>query len=709
MTRRLTLALAVALCMSLVSSAVVARGPEFAPGAPGHGDPYFPLDGNGGYDVSHYLLDVRYNPADDRLVGVATITARATQALSRFNLDLDGLRVQSVKVDGRAASWRHRDGELTITPRSGLPDKASFLTVIEYRGVPQTLPDFSGFIHTDDGALVIGEPHVAATWFPANDHPTDRAAFTFRVTVPNGLEVVANGILGGQRTSGAWTTWTWDAKHPMASYLAGMAIGELAISAYRQGGIRYWDALDPDLFDPVATPTSGVQFALSQQADLSYKRLARTIAVPAEGATLSLWVTRDTEQFFDFFFVEAHTPGIDDWTTIPDLEGHATQDVGFVCPFSHELHPFLAHYQSPPTTEEEPCGSTGDTGDWWAAGGPSDGPEQWTIDLSAFAGGEVEIALAYASDDIIQGNGVFIDDIVVSTGEGSTSFEDDGDTMDGWTVPGAPEGSPGNENDWIVGTVTDTPPSIGEIATGSLARQPEIIAFLEGSFGRYPFNAAGGIVDDLDVGFALENQTRPIYSPVFFSDSFSGDSVIVHELAHQWYGDSLTLEAWQHIWLNEGFATYAEWMWAEHEGLGTAQEIFDFWYGIDADDPFWSVVIGDPGPELLFDFSIYIRGGMTLHQLRLAVGDDAFFEVLRRWARSQAGDTVTTDEFIALAERISGQQLDELFETWLFTPAKPVLEGEASRLAPSDLRGGESRGAQAELDRMRDGTEAFRK
>jgi len=709
MTRRLSLSLAVAICVSLVASPAVARAPSFTPGSPGVGDPYFPLDGNGGYDVAHYLLDVRYNPADDRLVGVATITARATQALSRFNLDLDGLRVQSVKVDGRAASWRHRDGELVITPRSGLPSGTRFVTVIEYRGVPQTLPDFSGFIHTDDGALVIGEPHVAATWFPANDHPTDRAAFTFRVTVPKGLEVVTNGILEGQRTSGAWATWTWDAKHPMAPYLAGMAIGELAISAYRQGGIRYWDALDPDLFAPVATPSSGVQFAISQQADLSYKRLARTITIPADGATLSFWVTRDTETFFDFFFVEAHTPGADDWTTLPDLEGIATQEPGFACPFSLELHPFLAHYLSPPAAEGEQCGTSGDTGDWWAATGASEGPEQWTVDLSAWAGDEVEVALSYASDDIIQANGVFVDDIIVSTGVGSTSFEEDGDVMDGWTVPGAPEGSPGNENDWIVGTVDDTPPPIGEIATASLARQPEIIGFLEGIFGRYPFNAAGGIVDDAEIGFALENQTRPIYSQDFFTDSVSGDSVVVHELAHQWVGDNLTVEAWEHIWLNEGFATYAEWLWSDREGLGTAQEIFDFWYGIDPEDPFWTVVIGDPGPDLMFDFAVYIRGGMTLHQLRLTVGDDAFFEILRRWARSQAGETVTTDEFIALAERISGQQLDDLFETWLFTPAKPVLEGETSVLASPDARLGESRGLQAELNRMRDRSESLRK
>ena len=152
-----------------------------------------------------------------------------------------------------------------------------------------------------------------------------------------------------------------------------------------------------------------------------------------------------------------------------------------------------------------------------------------------------------------------------------------------------------------------------------------------------------------------------------------GDAVVVHELAHQWVGDSLAVAGWQEIWLNEGFATYAEWLWSEAEGLGTAQEVFDaFAAGIAADDPFWSVTIGDPGPDLLFDGAVYYRGAMTLHALRLAVGEPDFFRILRVWAQSREGDNVTTDEFTALAERISGDQLDAFFATWLFTAEKPA-------------------------------------
>ena len=217
-----------ALVVATAAALAVAPGTaqaqvDYTPGAPGVGDPYFPLDGNGGYDVDHYGLEVAYDPKTDVLTGTATVSASATQNLSSFNLDLDGLTVRSIRVDGRPSDWSRDGDELTVTPRRGIDDGSTFTAVIRYDGVPQTLPDGSGFFHTDDGALALGQPHVADTWFPVNDHPIDKASYTIAITVPEGLEAISNGALESQRTKKGLTTWTWNAVEPMASYLAMMA------------------------------------------------------------------------------------------------------------------------------------------------------------------------------------------------------------------------------------------------------------------------------------------------------------------------------------------------------------------------------------------------------------------------------------------------------------------------------------------------------
>jgi hypothetical protein len=645
-----------------------------SPGAPGAGDPYFPLDGNGGYDVGHYDLGLHYDPGTGVLRGKATIRARAKMKLSRFDLDFVGLSIDKLRVDGERATWSRDGQELRISPKRRLHKHERFTVTVRYHGVPQILDGGPGFIATDDGFDVAGEPHGAAGWFPVNDHPTDKASYTFRVTVPSGLQVVANGHLADVDSHAGWSRWTWQEPDPMASYLATVDVGEWTATDYTKGGLRFYDAIDPDLFDPIAAPSTGTHFAVSQQADSSYKRLSRQITVPAGAATVGSTITRDTEEDWDFAFVEVHTVGQDNWTTLPDLNGHTTQDTGFSCLAWPDLHPFIAaHYQ---TIDQDAgtCDPTGATGEWWAISGSSGGPEQWQVDLGDYAGSTVELSISYVSDESVQNAGLFVDDIVVSTGEGSTSFESG---FDGWTPAGPPPGSPGNENNWIIGTVADVPPPPGEIAAGSFAREPEIIGFLASQFGRYPWQDVGGIVDDVEgLGFALETQNRPIYSRDFFTDPISGDDVVVHELAHQWFGDSLAVGRWRDIWLNEGFATYAEWLWSEHEDLGTVQENFDAWYdGIPADDPFWDVIIGDPGPDDLFNFAEYIRGAMTLQVLRQTVGDAHFFRILKAWAQSRADDNVRTAQFIRLAERISGQQLDDLFQTWLYTAGKPALPG----------------------------------
>jgi aminopeptidase N len=149
----------------------------------------------------------------------------------------------------------------------------------------------------------------------------------------------------------------------------------------------------------------------------------------------------------------------------------------------------------------------------------------------------------------------------------------------------------------------------------------------------------------------------------------------------------VAVQRWRDIWLNEGFASYAEWLWGEHEGQGTADETFDFFYEvIDASDPFWDTVIGDPGAGNEFVDPVYVRGAMTLHVLRRTVGDEAFFTILRRWASRHEGGNGRIEQFIALSERVAGRQLDDVFDAWLFTSGKPTLTAAPAALRRS-LRG----------------------
>jgi hypothetical protein len=681
-----------AMAMALAGAPAVAeaKGLSFKPGAPGIGDPYFPLDGNGGYDVAHYGLTLSYDPDTDVLRGVAKLDITAKQDLSTFNLDLIGMNVRLALVDGLPARVTRSGGELTVKPLKGLKRGERFHAYFLYDGVPQTIDEgvlgLSGFIHTDDGTYVSGQPDSAAYWYPVNDHPLDKASYSFSITVPRGLEAIANGELKDVDTFGPWSTWKWEAKEPMASYLTTATIGEFKVDAYKAGGVKYWDAMDPDLLaEP--KPRTGRAMAISQISEPAWKRLTRTFAVPAGGGELSFWVRRETEPNWDFFFVEARPAGTEEWTTLRDVNGHTTQDTLGACAGLGNIYAQVAYYIG---VEGGQCVPRGEGGEWWAASGASDGYEQWRVNLAPYAGRQVEISLTQASDDLYQYAGVEVDDIVGPGGQGSTSFESDGNVFDGWTVSGAPADGPPNANDWIVGGSAQTPPTTGEVARGAFDQQPEIISFLEGLFGRYPFSAAGSIVDDVEgVGFALENQTRPTYSRAFFDvRSEPAESVVVHELAHQWVGDSLAVSLWRHIWLNEGFATFTEWLWSEEQGRATAQDYFDFYASQPADDPFWSVEIGDPGPVELFNGAVYDRGAMTLHALRLKIGDGPFFRLLREWIARNRGGNVAIPEFIALAERISGQQLDAFFDEWLFTAAKPASLGDvaARRTAGAALR-----------------------
>ncbi|MEU2076640.1 M1 family metallopeptidase [Streptomyces sp. NPDC013489] len=215
-------------------------GVRGAPGSAGLRDPYFPKLGNGGYDVGHYALTLAYDPGTGRLDGTAEITARATQDLSAFNLDLGGLTVEGASVDGEPAAVNRAGNELTLRPREEIRDGAEFRTTVSYGGVPEPVTDADGsregWLRTDDGAVAVGEPAGSMTWFPGNHHPSDKASYELALTVPAGLEGLSNGVRTARRTEAdGRVTTEWRAAEPMASYLATVAIGRYETSTAAPG------------------------------------------------------------------------------------------------------------------------------------------------------------------------------------------------------------------------------------------------------------------------------------------------------------------------------------------------------------------------------------------------------------------------------------------------------------------------------------------
>ncbi|MEX2106930.1 MAG: M1 family metallopeptidase [Solirubrobacterales bacterium] len=421
-------------------------------------DPFFPRSGSSAYDVSHYDVRLAYRPGNRWLNATATIEATARQRQRRFSLDLDGLTVTEVTVDGEPASFNRGRSKLKVEPDQRLRGGDEFTVAVHYRGRPGTItdPDGSeeGWYRTDDGALAVGEPVGTATWLPCNNSLTDKASFSFHLTVPRRLKGVANGRLVRVRAAGARRTFDWRESQPMAPYLALIDIGRGKLVRTTIGKLPAWTLVDPRL-------------------------------------------------------EQASRP-----------------------------------------------------------------------------------------------------------------------------------------------------------ALGSLA---EVVRFESRIFGPYPFDALGSVVDVGGFSYALETQTRPVYA--FIPDR----TTVVHETAHQWFGNSVGLERWPNIWLNEGFATWTQWYYAERHGGPTARQVFRQLYRTPpTNTALWEPPSGHPGqPANIFAPSTYVRGAMAIEALRMKIGTRTLLKVLRNWTTEHRYGNADIDEFIGLAEDMSGRQLDRLFQRWLYQRGKP--------------------------------------
>lgn len=482
MTARLTWFLLMLLMLPMMAWAQ----DEASPGADGLGDSLYPQLGNGGYDVLHYDIALAVDMSANRVSGTARITALATQPLSAFNLDFQGLQVDSVLVDAQPATFSRTGGELTITPSVPLEAESEFVTEVAYSGTPRSLLNMSGVVglvgwsYSDGSVYTAGEPVSASTWFPVNEHPLDKALYTFRITVDDRYVVAANGINTEQISADGQTTYVFEVNHPMASYLATLNIDEF----------------------------------VERRETLENGLLIR-----------------------NYFPVQ--------------LEG--------------------------------------------------------------------------AADEVF-------------------------------------------------------------------SRQAEMIAYFSERFGPYPFDVYGVVVSNAQLSFALETQTLSFFSRslVENSDSLTQQFVIAHELAHQWFGNNVSIGDWSDIWLNEGFATYATWLWIEHD-LGRTflenyvEEQYAFISGASLSEygfteqqiaeqlASWPILT-EPDPDYLFHHVMYIRGALVLHALRLEVGDETFFNILRTYHERLAGSTARTSDFIAVAQEVSGKDLADFFDGWLNQREAPPLE-----------------------------------
>ena len=435
---------------------------------------YAPGSGDETWSAESYDLDLAYRVATNRLSGTATVVVSALERLRSVSFDLVGLRVEKVRVDGAKARSRHAAGKLVVTLPEPAEAGARLVVRVDYAGTPaprSTPWGDLGWEELADGVIVAAQPTGAATWFPCNDRPGDKATYRLRLSAEHGYTVVAHGRLTDRRTTAGKVTWTYEQREPTSTYLATVQIG------------RYETV-------PVALGTA---------------------AAPVAGLVVA-------------------------------------------------------------------------------------------------------------------------------------------------------------------------PPELHDRAAHDFAPLPRMMSCFVDAFGPYPFEGYTVVVTADELEIPLEAQGAAVFGANHVDGRSGTERLIAHELAHQWFGNSVGLADWRDIWLNEGFACYAEWIWSEAAG-GTTAHAHAQRARLRLALPPHDIVVGDPGPEAMFDDRVYKRGALTLHALRLTVGDDAFFDVLREWTSRHRHSVVTTDDFVLLCEEVTGTDDDSLavlFRSWLDETALPALPRRSS-------------------------------